>query len=142
MTTCFTVRSDKLYDWWSVVEPFIRACEETQFEWTTDYVQRALLERDAQLWCVNKKDKVVGIFVTRLEAGIDGAIGRVWIAAGELKDCGVAVFRDHIEPWFAEKGCQRITFDGRPGWAKILPDYHIHSIKMVKELCSAATQVH
>lgn len=136
----FALLSSQIDDWWPVIRPLIERCEGQQFEWSSNLVRVKLKEAEAQFWGVKEGDHVIGGFVTQLERGAGGLIGRVWIASGDLKDNGMEVFRNVIEPWFIENGCDLITFEGRKGWQKVLPDYEVQSIKMVKRLCS--TSVH
>lgn len=136
----FTLNASQIDEWWPTIKPFIERCEKEQFEWTTENVRKALSDRDAQFWGVAKDKNMVGCFVTQLETGLVGGIGRVWIVSGDLKDSGLEAYRSVIEPWFNEKGCDVIAFEGRKGWQKILPDYQVQSIRMVKKLCS--TSVH
>ena len=39
-----------------------------------------------------------------------------------------------IEGWASRVGCNRMVLTGRPGWKKILTDYHIKEVIMVKSL--------
>ncbi len=40
-----------------------------------------------------------------------------------------------IEGWASRIGCDRMILTGRPGWQKVLEDYKIKEIIMVKPLC-------
>lgn len=40
-----------------------------------------------------------------------------------------------IEGWAARAGCDRMILTGRKGWQKILPEYEIKTLTMVKILC-------
>ena len=39
-----------------------------------------------------------------------------------------------IEDWIKRIGCKRITLTGRKGWLRVLPDYELQTITMVKTL--------
>ena len=133
-------RSSQIDEWWPVIGPLIDNCQGRQLEWTSSFVRARLKEAEAQFWGISNGDELIGGFVTQIERGAAGLIGRIWIASGELKSDGMDVFRNMIEPWFISKGCDYIAFEGRKGWQKILPDYEVQAIKMVKRLCS--TSVH
>lgn len=134
MNGVFALQSTQIDEWWPVIAPIIERCQKTQFEWTSETVRERLKGADAQFWGVMEGNRVIGGFVTQIEIGAGGTIGRVWIVSGDLKDVGMAVYRNAIEPWFIERGCDLITLDGRKGWQKLLPDYDLHSVKLCKKL--------
>lgn len=129
----FALQSYQIDEWWPAILPLIKRAEERQVEWNADLVRMRLLEAQAQFWGIEKEGNLVGAFVTTIEEGASGLMGRVWIAAGHLSD-GLDYYREIIEPWFREKGCRYIVIDGRVGWKRILKDYENYTAQLIKRL--------
>lgn len=54
------------------------------------------------------------------------------IAAGELEQIVNLIPR--AEAWGLSQGCIVAEISSREGWARILPDYTVHQVEIVKEL--------
>ena len=67
----------------------------------------------AQLWA----GRGAALVTERVcDAGVHSL--HVWLAGGELSE--ILALRPGIEAWARAQGCQFITIDGRPGWARVL----------------------
>jgi hypothetical protein len=86
------------------------------------------------LWGMHDEGHPIAIWVTKIETTPTAVRGLLWIAAGEPLNEGLALFREHTEPWLKEKGCTFIEIVGRRGWGKVLPDYEETATVFVKEL--------
>jgi hypothetical protein len=82
-----------------------------------------LLSGDKQLWIAwGEEAKILCAVVTRLAKMRSGLYCEVVAAGGaevERWIHGIAT----IEEWAKTEGCSRVTVQGRPGWAKLLPRY-------------------
>lgn len=104
--------------------------------WSAEGIRGELKAARAQLWCF-VKDRCLGIWVTRIDKPDGKTIGLVWGCAGdfdEYKDESLECFQA-IERWMREKGCVCIDISGRPGWARVFPDYERHAVVLRKRLC-------
>jgi hypothetical protein len=95
----------------------------TDVPWTLDDVKHDLEEGFAQAWGMRRGEDVLGFWITRINNTHTRKFGVVWITAGEGLEAGVPAYRDAIEPWFWERGCEWIEIHGRKGWKRVLPDY-------------------
>lgn len=67
----------------------------------------------AQLW-----PGETAVMVTQCVIEADGRALHVWLAGGEL--AGVMALKPGVEAWGRAQGCNYVTIDGRPGWARLL----------------------
>lgn len=138
----FALHSTQIDEWWPQIRPLVERCEVRQVEWSANLVRVRLKEAEAQFWGVHDgTGKLAGGCITQIERGVSGLIGRVWIASGNFKGDSVKIYRSIIEPWFVEKGCELIMIDGRKGWIRLLPDFDVVSVKLMKRLIPAV-EVH
>jgi hypothetical protein len=57
---------------------------------------------------------------------------RCWLVGGKMGDIKTAI--PHIEAWAKTMGCSLVTYVGRKGWARALPDYRVTLVSGKKEL--------
>ena len=67
----------------------------------------------AQLWAGER-----AALVTQCVDDPSGRCLHVWLAGGDLKD--ILMLKPGIEAWARGRGCERVTLDGRRGWARVL----------------------
>lgn len=91
--------------------------------WDLNDVLHDLMRAKAQAWGVRDGDEVLGFIVTRIENTYSHKYGLVWIVAGTGLDLGMPFYREVIEPWFWNEGCEWIELCGRKGWKRVIPDY-------------------
>lgn len=56
--------------------------------------------------------------VTQCVADDRGPCLHVWLAGGDLAD--ILRLKPGIEAWARAQGCERVTINGRHGWARVL----------------------
>lgn len=101
--------------------------------WEPEDVYDDLRALRAQAWGL-RTDKVLGFWITQIVTKYATRYGVVWIAAGEGLEEGLALYREHIEPWFKAKGCKFIQLQGRRGWKRVMPDYEETAVILTKRL--------
>jgi hypothetical protein len=104
--------------------------------WSANGVREDLVAGKAKLWCMHD-NRVLGIWITRLENSDVMPWGLVWICAGDFsahKAEAIRFYNDVIESWFRDQGCKFIDWSGRDGWARLFPDYKRHAVVMRKRL--------
>lgn len=67
----------------------------------------------AQLW-----PGEASAMVTRCVVDDRGPCLHVWLAGGDLVD--ILRLKPGIEAWARAQGCERVTINGRQGWARVL----------------------
>lgn len=77
----------------------------------------------AQLWRVGECWAITEAFTSRI-----GMVCHIVALAGQYTNEIVT----EIEQWAASKGCKKVLFTGRKGWARRMPDYTQTSITMEK----------
>lgn len=121
--------------WWQHFHHHIERWVEVDGAWTAEEIRDELRSARAQLWCF-WDDKIIGIWVTKINSAKEHTWGVVWGCAGdfsEYKDDSIAFF-GIIEDWFREQGCEFVEWIGRKGWQRVFPDYREHAIVLRKEL--------
>lgn len=137
MTQLTTVPSYRIKAEWPKVLPFIRkALAVDTGRYTEASIFDALHEREMQLWAAIDPDdgrRILAICITEIRNYPGKKVGTLFLCAGD----GMADWLPHlteIEAWFKSKGCQESDIYGRPGWAKMLPDYTFARVLLRKEL--------
>ena len=69
----------------------------------------------AQLW-----PGETAAMVTQCVADGEGRSLHVWLAGGDLP--GVLALKPGVEAWARAQGCEFVSIEGRPGWARLLRD--------------------
>ncbi len=115
---------------WSLVVPLFEAAKSEEPFKAEDYKQDCLRGKYV-LWMGRNGQVAVMLEVSDYHNGkqcdIVALVGSElpsWI--DELKE---------IEAWATRVGCSRMKLTGRPGWKKVLEDYTLKEIIMVKSLC-------
>jgi len=115
---------------WPLALPLFEAAKSDEPFKSEDYKQDCLNGRSV-LWMGRNGLVAVMLEVSDYHKGkqcdIVALVGSElpsWIA--ELKE---------IEAWATRTGCNRMKLTGRPGWKKVLGDYTLTEIIMVKSLC-------
>lgn len=127
--TCF-IPHEQIDEYWSYIAHWIgQACEFANGKYTTDSVLDMLHKKDAQLW-------VYGTTAAGITQIIDYPCRRVAIvlfAGGKSLD-GFKESLEVVEGWARLNGCDAVEIIGRPAWQKVLPEYGLEHIYLVKNL--------
>lgn len=97
------------------------------------HVEAAVLNGHASLWLVVDSDKIVGQAVTQIEETEKGRkICTIVAANGNMKKC--LPLRVGLDKYARTEGCHSMRIFGRPGWMRMLPDYHTHMVILEKDI--------
>lgn len=121
-----------MHEAWPTIAPFLEIVE--QDEWTLPEIQEDIIKRHCQAWGMRSGSHVLAIWITRICDGPNGVYGLVQVVAGAPLEQGLRIYREHIEPFFTEQGCEYIKIVGRRGWKKVLPDYEERQVIFTKRL--------
>lgn len=101
---------------------------------TIEKVLAALFSKDAQLWIGATKDEIQVACITELVRRGGCLYCNIWLTGGKGVNNWL-YFLETIEAWAKERGCDGMLIDrGRKGWQRLLPEYKIKTISLVKEI--------
>lgn len=129
---CTGILSDDLGRVWADCVPLLTpALGEGE---TIEQVLASLISRDAQLWIGSLDDEVHVACVTELIRRGGCLYCNVWLTGGRGVNNWL-YFLETIEAWAKEQGCDAMLIDrGRRGWPRLLPEYKIKTISLMKEI--------
>lgn len=98
--------------------------------YTPEYWIQRCKDDTAQLW--RSED---GLYwgVTEMFDSAKGRVFHMMASAGVFNDNARRLYEDGYE-WAKSHGCKITRTEGRPGWAKLLPDWKIVAVTLEKEL--------
>ena len=101
---------------------------------TIEQVLTAIFARDAQLWIGSDNNEIQVACVTELIRRGGCLYCNVWLTGGRGVNNWI-YFLKTIEAWAKEQGCDAMLIDrGRKGWGRLLPDYKIKTVALMKEI--------
>lgn len=128
-----TVPPQEARVYWPHVLPLLDKAIE--FGWNTaDEVFGLIESAQAQCWLAVEGNRLIGVWVTKVEQSARGRFCLVWLAGGEQVNKWMPMVQEYTEPWAKENGCSEMQIVGRKGWVKKLPDYKWTAIVLRKEL--------
>ena len=128
-----TVPPAKAREYWPYVEPHVEKALE--YGWNQpEEVLELIANAQAQCWMAIDGEKVMGVWVTRVEQSERGRFCLVWLAAGEKVHEWLHLVTEKVEPWAKENGCSEMQIVGRKGWVRRLPDYKWTAVVLRKEI--------
>lgn len=110
---------------WHIAEKYL---DDGNFD--LDKCKKAVLKGDYRLW-IGKNGKVA-VILEVLEYPKGKKCDIVMLAGEDIKTWIKEL--DEIEAWASMNGCNRMTLTGRQGWVKMLKDYRVKTVTMVKML--------
>lgn len=116
-----------------VVEAMLRSAYEKMDHLFPDVL--GWLKRDAgKLWIAVEGDTVLCALTTSIEQRASGPVLRIVANGGTHAD----LWKHHlaeIEEWYRGQGVGKVLFsDARPGWARVIPGYHVKAVTLEKVL--------
>jgi hypothetical protein len=118
---------------WPLVAPLIRRAAERDGLSDAAQVEDDLHNGSALLWLAWNGERIEGAAVTQLDAANGQKFCTIVACGGRgLKRWGSLI--GTLERFAREEGCTSVRIYGRRGWARVLPDYRLHSIILEKEL--------
>jgi hypothetical protein len=101
---------------------------------TIEQVLAAIFAKDAQLWIGSDNNEIQVACVTELIRRGGCLYCNVWLTGGRGVNNWI-YFLETIEAWAKEQGCDAMLIDrGRKGWGRLLPDYKIKTVALMKEI--------
>lgn len=101
---------------------------------TIESVLTAIFAKDAQLWIGFDNNEIQVACVTELVRRGGCLYCNIWLTGGRGLNNWM-YFLETIEAWAKEKGCDAMLIDrGRKGWGRLLPDYKIKTVALMKEI--------
>lgn len=101
---------------------------------TMEQVLAALFQKRAQLWIGADETEMHVACVTEIIRRGGMLYCNIWLTGGRGVNNWL-YFLNTIEKWAKEQGCDAMLIDrGRKGWPRLLPDYKIKTISLVKDI--------
>jgi hypothetical protein len=109
--------------WWPTLSEYLKKAMDTgQGESNlTDYMKKILNEQ-AHCWAIINDNKIVGVGLTEILQYSQHKTLHIIAYSGDSFEEQANTF-PHIEEFARKFGCSAIEQWGRPGWAKVLPQY-------------------
>jgi len=86
------------------------------------------------LWVVATPEcKIVAAMLTQLFDMRNGKICKMMECGGSHMSAWKDM-RSQIEQYAREEGCDRVLVEGRPGWARVFPDYRTTAVMLEKRI--------
>jgi len=110
-------------DLWRFAEPFVkRALDHTFGELSPDDLKNMCVRRDAQLWMIQKENRIVGAGTTTIVCYPQMKVCRIITLAGTEFDGWKDMAHAHIEIWAESNGCEAMESYVRKGFVPKLLD--------------------
>jgi hypothetical protein len=117
-----TTPQEALQHWPTISQLLIKARDTGQEESSmTDYMQK-ILNGVAQCWVIIDEDQIIGAGLTEILNYAQHTTLHIILFAGSNFEEQSQMF-PAVEKFAREQGCKAIEQWGRPGWAKVLPQY-------------------
>lgn len=86
------------------------------------------------LWvAADEEAEIVAAALTQIFPMRSGLVCKVLECGGEKMREWISL-RDQIEQYAKREGCGRVMIEGRPGWARMLPDYAMIGVTLEKRI--------
>lgn len=130
----YGIPADKLDEIWPQIEPFIiKACKRSFGRYEAIDFYKNLANRDMQLWVSEKHREIEAVCVTEIINYPHLRCCNIKLGTGKNRE-NWQHFRNYIERWATEQGCQRVESIARMGWEKIFKGYSATHVFLEKEL--------
>lgn len=123
------IPTENLEDLWSLAKPYLKqAIKRSEGRYSLQEIKYGCQLGEYVLWVVRNGKAAVVLEVSDYTHGKQCEIIMI---GGEYMDTWIAELEE-IESWCSRIGCNRMILTGRMGWQKILPEYKVKAITMVK----------
>jgi hypothetical protein len=85
------------------------------------------------LWVAVQGDRIIAAMLTQLFPMRSGLVCKALECGGEKMSTWLKL-RKGIEEYAKREGCGRVIVEGRPGWARLLPDYRMIGVTLEKRI--------
>ena len=127
------VQSRDIWAVWGSVKGFIQdGLAEGE---SLDHILERLTATSCQLWVAFDDELIIAACVTELPTIGTRKVCNVISCGGTRMDEWLGLSLPVIEAWAKSNGCTAMRFpEIRPGWQRVLKDYHLTKINMEKAL--------
>ncbi len=115
---------------WQAVEPLLqRACDHADNRFSPEILRKSVLARSMQLWVAfNDNEEIRAVAVTHLGVFPNGdKTAEIIALGGEQRAEWLPLFPVMVK-WAEKEECCSISFQGRKGWAKDLPEWKVSTV--------------
>lgn len=127
------VLSNQIAPIWNDVSDFIQGGLAEGEELTG--IMTRLAMKECQLWIAKDGDKIIAACITELVTIGNRKVCNVITVGGIRMNEWLGMSLTTIEAWARENSCTAMRFpEIRPGWQRVLKDYHITKINLEKAL--------
>jgi hypothetical protein len=123
----------RLAEAWPLVAPFIRRAAERDDRSDVSRIAQDLHDGSALLWLAWDGKSICAAAVTQLNIANGRKFCTITACGGRGHKRWLSLI-SALERFAIEEGCTSVRINGRRGWARVLPDYRLHSIVLEKEL--------
>lgn len=120
---------------WPIVSPFItRSFIKNDIPFPQPYLIEDLKSGRRVLWVlVRNQEEIIGAGVTCIHQMLNGKLCKIEHFGGDDMPEWYQL-RRVIELYAKAEGCNRVMFEGRPGWRRVLKDYELTAVMLEKRL--------
>lgn len=120
--------------WWSRVTPLLAKAVDRTPKASLTSVLEDLLAEQMHLWLIFEERHLLAAFVTEIREYPTGhKIVRVLLLGGEGHERWSHLLAE-VEAFARAEGCRGVELVGRPGWARVFPDYRETERVLAKEV--------
>jgi hypothetical protein len=121
-------------DVWHVVRPMINRAYAAVDEDRPPEMLEALTAGKLLLWVYAVGGDIVAALVTALVPKPSGLACKLMVCGGGAMEDWLVRGHRQIEAYARAEGCDRLTMEGRRGWARLLPGYDVKRVVLEKRL--------
>jgi len=118
--------------WPLVRDKLYSAVRRTDLSHTVD-IERDVLHGDGVLWVICADGEIQAAGVARLERTDKHLVCLITALGGSNMDSWFSLFSE-VEAWAKAEGAALIRIMGRPGWARVLKNYHVSNVVLERAL--------
>lgn len=112
----------------------VKACQSSNGRYKSDDIKKFLLGRDCQLWIAVRRSQVLAACVTEVINYPRKRALSVLMLTGKERESWQHLYKENIEKWAKEIGCDLIESQARVGWERVFPDYKKTHVFLEKEI--------
>lgn len=127
------IQSQYVDTWWGLVLDFIKSgLAEGE---SLDCIYDRLKAKECQLWTAQDEEEFIAACVTEIVTIANRKVCNVISCGGTRMNEWLDISLPVIEAWARENNCTAMRFpEIRPGWRRVLKDYHLTKINLEKAL--------
>ena len=120
------VHPDHLWDIAPRLWPFVKKATDVSEFVSPEHIFRQAQENAVQLWVIYQYPPeeldILAVVVTQIVRYDEASVCEILLAGGREMKKWTPLLTE-LEAWAKREGCSRIHVNGRPGWARVFPEY-------------------